>query len=190
MSSSSSALTTIPSQKPLSEKEVFEIIMKQADTTLDHADPSVIAALGEYARRYASELLLDAKDYANHSGRHDISAEDLKLAIRFHDSQVQGTPSALSNVRADLINRQPLTEIPETYTYSWPADDHLLVQSHTYVPAAQAQAAIEAEATASIGIGAPVVPQEVVWSRTGINDESKKPKLDITLDTTQIPEGN
>ena len=56
--------------------------------------------------------------------------------------------------------------------------------------AAQAQAAIEAEATASIGIGAPVVPQEVVWSRTGINDDSKKPKLDITLDTTQIPEGN
>lgn len=50
-----------------SDDEIFTSIIQSMG--IHNYDPLVIAALNEYARRYAGSLLLDAKDYAEHADR-------------------------------------------------------------------------------------------------------------------------
>ena len=51
----------------LSDEAMFSSILKSMG--IQNYDPLVITALNEYARRYAGNLLSDAKDYAKHADR-------------------------------------------------------------------------------------------------------------------------
>ena len=52
---------------PQSEEAIFTSILESMG--IDEYDPVVTTALSEYARRYASSLISDARDYAVHAGR-------------------------------------------------------------------------------------------------------------------------
>lgn len=122
----------------VNESQMFEDILKSVGIDgLEDVNSNVPAALNEYAKRLASELLIDAKDYANFASRNDITARDMKMAIRMHDITVAGAASIAKQELNNEINQTRLPDIPDTYTYTWPEDGHLLVQPHTYVPASE-----------------------------------------------------
>ena len=58
---------------------------------VENADPLVAFALQEYANRFASGLLCDSKDYANHAGHIDIDVGDAKTAITMSDIHIMGS---------------------------------------------------------------------------------------------------
>ena len=66
-----------------SESEIFESILKSMGVEV--YEPNVVTALAEYARRFTSELLSDAKDYSNHAGKTDIDSSDIKLSLELMD---------------------------------------------------------------------------------------------------------
>ena len=53
-------------------------------------DPLVVDAMLEYANRFASELLCDAKDYSAHAGHADIELSDAKMAVAMSDTYFLG----------------------------------------------------------------------------------------------------
>ena len=74
------------SSSALSEDESIQKLLASIGC-VDY-DPLVIAAISEYSRRYASELLCDAKDFATHCGREEVDVSDLKLAIQLNDGKM------------------------------------------------------------------------------------------------------
>ena len=103
MSSSSADKTT--------ENEIFESILKSMDVRA--YDPNVITAIAEYARRFTSDLLCDAKDYSNHAGRSEVDASDIKLALELMDARANGNNNQIKVIQeiAEEINSQPLSLI-------------------------------------------------------------------------------
>ena len=123
----------------VNESEMFEDILKSVGIDgLEDVNTNVPAALNEYAKRLASELLIDAKDYATFASRNDINTSDMRMAIRMHDITVAGAASTAKQELNNEINQTRLPDIPDTYTYTWPENGHLLVQPHTYIPASEA----------------------------------------------------
>ena len=87
--------------------------------TVDSLTPSAYTALLEQARRYALELLVDARDYAQHASRSTVSAltpADITLAAEMR-GDMNGIPSTLPKFEdmADYaceMNKTPLPPIP------------------------------------------------------------------------------
>lgn len=121
------------------EADVFDALLKVMG--VENYDPTVLTALSEYARRFTSDILSDAKDYATHAGRSEIDISDLKLAITLFDSRTTGI-----NVRtkclhdaAEEINSRPLPPISVSTgsRLSLPSND-LLNRAYSLVPGSEA----------------------------------------------------
>ena len=104
------------------EIDAFESMLKMMG--VDNYDTAVITALSEYTRRFASEILTDAKDYSQHAGHSEIDIADIKLAINLLDSRTTGINNKLKCIHeaADDINSRPLPLIN--------TDNLLGIQSH------------------------------------------------------------
>lgn len=104
-------------------------------------DPLVPCALNDYCRRFATELLSDAKDYASYVNRPEITVDDINLGLKLSDTRVMGVDpkdSIIDNVK-DGINKQDMTralDSPSVLT-RYPAN-MLLNQTQTYAPAWEA----------------------------------------------------
>jgi len=153
MSSSSSAIASQrhgnSSGGARSESEMLKEIVDSMG--IKEHDPQVLAALSEYARTFAMDVLCDSKDYAVHANRssgEELTAADVHLALKLCDSFVAGRreSAAHASEMRGRINEIPLPPIPETFRFNWPNDDNLLTQEHTHLPAAAAAAATEAVA--------------------------------------------
>jgi len=127
-----------------SEEEMVLRIMESMGIDTELCEPNVAVALGEYARRFAGELMRDARDYATHAKRSEIEADDIRLAIKMSDSHVTGVDPRLQiiNKVADDINRKSLESMlpKENVLIRYPLDlqDSLLQRTFTCVPGTQA----------------------------------------------------
>lgn len=141
----------------------------------DH-DPLVLAAVSEYARSFAMDILCDAKDYASHAGRHEVTSADVSLALKLKDSNVSGLRESAAKVNETraIINEKPLPVIPETFTFSWPKDN-LLTQQYTYTSTANVNDAVDVGDAEM-----ETVERESVWRRE--SSRGDVPKIDINED--------
>ena len=100
---------------------------------------SILCLQGSYATRFTSEILCDAKDFATHAGRNEIEVDDIKLAIRLHDSRTNAFDPKLKFVldTQEIINAKPLPHIPEDRLLSLP-ENNLLQRTFTFVPGKEA----------------------------------------------------
>lgn len=109
-------------------------------------DAMVPVALNEYASRFATELLNDARSYASHAQRKDIVADDIKLALKLSDARVTGIDSMESVVNSvkTLVNQKDLTSLvdEDSVLIRYPKD-MLLTRSHTYIPGNEAYPEID-----------------------------------------------
>lgn len=89
---------------------------------------------------FASELLCDAKDYADHAERLDIVVEDVKLAVKLSDMRVTGVDPRIQIVNkvASQINSKDLIELLNkddvSIRYPKSLQDSLLERTYTFVP--------------------------------------------------------
>ena len=141
----------------------------------DH-DPLVLAAVSEYARSFAMDILCDAKDYAAHAGRREVTSADVSLALKLKDSNASGQRESAAKVNEAraIINEKPLPVIPETFTFSWPKDN-LLTQQHTHAPMANVNDAADGGDAEM-----ETVERESVWRRE--LSRGDVPKIDINED--------
>jgi histone H3/H4 len=97
--------------------EQIDIIVEKALSTagLSRSDvtPQAMACLLEHARRYASDLIKDAQDYAHSASRLEITKQDLSLVMEFQDeSNSISSQIPKLNLLSQQINRVPLPPIP------------------------------------------------------------------------------
>lgn len=117
---------------------------------VDSADPLVATALQEYANRFASSLLCDAKDYANHAGHSDIEVGDAKIAVALADINIMSQDPrerAVTEAKA-AINSIDLVKAVDDKTWHrnrYPKDPtssdptrSLLQRTYTIVPSTEA----------------------------------------------------
>eukprot|EP01039_Chlorochromonas_danica_P008553 gene8553-9426_t len=120
---------------------------------IEDFEANVPAALNDFARRLAAELLCDAQDYAVHAGRqHDIQAKDVTLAQRLSDGRLAGLDhrdQVLNDVRT-AINKRSLTDFadPSAVLLRYPKAA-LVQRAHSYQPAAEAYGDLEMIAAAA-----------------------------------------
>ena len=100
-------------------------------------DSAVMNAVDEYARKFAAELLCDAKDYASYAGHSEIAVNDITLSLKLSDMRVMGIDpkDTIINTVKDDINKQDLIDLldPESVQIRYPSKT-LLQQTYNYVP--------------------------------------------------------
>ena len=69
----------------LDEDAMIRQVLSSMGLASTEYDDSVVTVLAEYARRYASEILCDSMDYAEHAQRTEIEPQDVKLAVNLSD---------------------------------------------------------------------------------------------------------
>jgi hypothetical protein len=104
-------------------------------------DPLVLSALSEYAKRLATDILCDAKDYSSHAGHADIEVSDAKLALKLYDSRIAGVDTRLKHLHdmKNELNSKPLPPIPSSCRERlFPAEYNLLNRTYTLISGAEA----------------------------------------------------
>ena len=92
----------------LVEKSLAVCGLGRSDVT-----PQAMACLLEHARRYASELMYDAQDYAHAANRLEITRQDLTIAVEFRgESYSISSQVPKLNLVSQQLNRVPLPPIP------------------------------------------------------------------------------
>lgn len=89
---------------------------------------------------FASEILCDAKDYAGHAGRQELSAEDIAVALKLYDGHLTGVDQreqVLSELRA-TTNKKSITDFADSSVLHHLPSNALLQRSHTYIPGLEA----------------------------------------------------
>ncbi|CAM9277065.1 unnamed protein product [Ectocarpus sp. 4 AP-2014] len=96
---------------------VFSALQLLKDVGVTSYEPRVVSHLVDRMRRYTREVLIDARDYADHAGRTDLGMQDVRLAVRKkQDALSAGPPSREDQIRqADEVNRIPLPAIPDKF---------------------------------------------------------------------------
>jgi histone H3/H4 len=110
----------MPATKVLPEQvQIVEAALSNNNMTRSDVTPQAFCVLLEQARRYASELIADAQDYAICASRSEIAKADLELASQMRPDHPTAVTTQLPklNLLAQQINRIPLPPIP-TQCYS------------------------------------------------------------------------
>lgn len=97
------------------DAKVISFLLKSINIV--NYEPKVINQLMEFMHRYVSEVLIDADEYKNHSGRDHIDLEDVKLAVqsRVNHSFVQPPPRQAMVEMARNKNSKPLPNVPDSH---------------------------------------------------------------------------
>jgi len=84
------------------------------NTTVGDVTPQAYECLLEYLRKYTNDLVLEAQEYAWHSGRNTIEAKDIKLAVEFNEEDIPPLRlrHATTMSMAEELNMIPLPPIP------------------------------------------------------------------------------
>ena len=130
--SSKKSTTTSSSIVPSMEEQVRILERSLAHNGMTRSDvtPQAMACLLEYSRRFTTDLLRDATDYADMVNRPEVTPSDLMLASEFRQDNPVTVHAQLPmlNALADKLNRRPLPPIPAN-CYSGillPAPEHQL----------------------------------------------------------------
>ncbi|CAN0073498.1 unnamed protein product [Ectocarpus sp. 8 AP-2014] len=101
----------------LDQRDEKSIVRLLKDAGVTSYEPRVVSHLVDRMRRYTREVLIDARDYADHAGRTDLGMQDVRLAVRKkQDALSAGPPSREDQIRqADEVNRIPLPAIPDKF---------------------------------------------------------------------------
>ncbi|CAM9384621.1 unnamed protein product [Ectocarpus fasciculatus] len=101
----------------LDQRDEKSIVRLLKDAGVTSYEPRVVSHLVDRMRRYTREVLIDARDYADHAGRSDLGMQDVRLAVRKkQDALSAGPPSREDQIRqADEVNRIPLPAIPDKF---------------------------------------------------------------------------
>lgn len=129
---------------------------------VDKFDPLVVSALQEYANRFASELVCDAKDYAAHAGHADVEIADAKAAVSLSSTYFLGPDprekEALEKKQkvnkeglASLVDAKIWTRYPGVTDKALDPSKALLQRSYTLVPSNQAQQSSLKDGPSAIG---------------------------------------
>ena len=160
----------------IDEEAMFAALVGTMDV---EADPQVAKALAEYARRYAGELLIAAKDYSKHAGKRTLDEEDCVMAMstldgRFNTRQVR---RRVIREAGKTVNGRPLPVIPEhTVIHRLPARPDLNARLYTFVPGVEAYPSPPEEKPGETGQskgggGGPVARKE---SKISVHIQSKQ----------------
>ena len=127
-----------------SEEEMFRSVLASMGMAPDSYDPALPEAMSMYSRRFASELMCDAKDYSEHAARADIEVDDVKLAANLTASRVLALDprQSIANRIAADVNMKDLVQImdKESALHKLPKQlyENLLQRNFTYVPGSEA----------------------------------------------------
>ncbi len=110
------------------EAGVMVAILKEAGVT-DY-EPRVVSQMLEFAYRYVSDILEDAKVYSEHAEKKNIDGEDVELAIqsRVETSFTRPPPREFLVDLAKEKNSVPLPDIKQQYGLKLPPDRYCLLQ--------------------------------------------------------------
>ena len=118
---------------------MFEAILQSMDVA--SYEPLLATALAEYARRYAAELLMTAKDCCLHAGRSRIAEEDIELATELHDGRLNWRDvreRVLSEAKEALNGRAIPPVSDHTFLHRSLLRHEFLSRNYTYVPGIEA----------------------------------------------------
>ena len=116
------------------EEAMFASLVSTMDV---EAEPQVAKAVAEYARRYAGELLIAAKDYSKHAGKRTIDDDDFALAMNHLDGRFNTRQVRRRVIRetAKSVNSRPLPAVPEhTVVHRLPPKPETNARLYTFVP--------------------------------------------------------
>jgi histone H3/H4 len=188
---------------PRADLESFENILSSMG--IDKYDPEVLPALEEFARRFAVDILCDARDYANHAGRSDIDVKDVKLAVKLSgaESATTGELERAVNDAKDQINKIPLGKIIDETVHSIRyAKDRLkrgdtAIYSHAEKEKVQEILDLSDPVTGLLQRTYTLVPGNQAYSEVTVNELENDGNMEIQQDTTvfekiqlQIPSKN
>ncbi|TVU37953.1 hypothetical protein EJB05_11298, partial [Eragrostis curvula] len=100
-------------------------------------DPLVVPQFVEVARRYAGDVLVEARAYAGHAGRVSLEADDVRLAIRAKAASSPGPPRRevmLDLARSRNTIRLPKSSAPPGSIPLPPLQDTMLSQNYLFAP--------------------------------------------------------
>ncbi|TVU37956.1 hypothetical protein EJB05_11302 [Eragrostis curvula] len=100
-------------------------------------DPLVVPQFVEVARRYAGDVLVEARAYAGHAGRVSLEADDVRLAIRAKAASSPGPPRR--EVMLDLARSRNTIQLPKSSAPPGsiplpPLQDTMLSQNYLFAP--------------------------------------------------------
>lgn len=92
-------------------------------------EPRVINQMLEFTYRYVTDVIEEAKIYAEHANRKEIQTKDVKLAIQtsVNHSFTSPPPREFLMKVAREKNSQPLPPVPEKYGLRLPPERHCLM---------------------------------------------------------------
>ena len=99
------------------DAQTFVNILKELGVT--EYEPKVINQLLEFSYRYITETLDDAKAFATHAGRTNITLEDTKLAIHSQLDHSYTSPPP-RDFLVDVARQKNSTPLPSLKSYSGP----------------------------------------------------------------------
>ena len=143
------------------EEAMFAALVGTMDV---EAEPQVARAVAEYARRYAGELLISAKDYSKHAGKRAIDDDDCALAMSHLDGRFNTRQVRRRVIRdaAKAANVRPLPAVPEhTVLHRLPPRPEVNARLYTFVPGIEAypnppeDKSAETGPSRGIGVGLP-----------------------------------
>lgn len=120
------------------EEAMFAALVGTMDV---EAEPRVAKAVAEFARRYAGELLIAAKDYSKHAGKRAIDDDDCALAMSHLDGRFNTRQVRRRVIRdaAKSANARPLPIVPEhTVVHRLPPKPEMNARLYTFVPGIEA----------------------------------------------------
>nr|CAB3266802.1 transcription initiation factor TFIID subunit 9B-like [Phallusia mammillata] len=112
--SNTSDETTMLANMP---KDAHTIVAMLKDMGVTDYEPKVIHQMLELTYRYVSEVLDDAKTFANHAGRSTVTLDDTKLAIKSQlDHSFTNPPPR--EFLVDVARQKNTTALPSLKTFS------------------------------------------------------------------------
>ena len=171
----------LPEQLQIVESALAHNHMSRANVT-----PQAMACLLEQARRYASELIADAQDYAFVANRTEIAKEDLLLANEMRPDHPIAVTTQLPklNLLSQQINRIPLPPIP-TQCYS----GVLLPPKHHQLTARTFDVVSGAQVAQKIVQAAPSVPKKKTTQSKPGYGAARGRQISINLKEKEQEEG-
>lgn len=116
------------------EKSMIDILRSMG---IENFDPALPAALNEYARRFASEILCDAKDYSVHACRNEINSSDLATALKLCTTHLTG-PEQKEQIIIECrnqINKRSLVDLVNQSAVLHHLPERALIQRYETISA-------------------------------------------------------
>ncbi|XP_064638916.1 transcription initiation factor TFIID subunit 9-like [Lineus longissimus] len=174
-----------PAKNTPKDVQVMQAVLK--DIGVSDYEPRVVNQMLEFAYRYVTDVLDDAKVYAGHSGKKTIDGDDVRLAVqcKMDHSFTSPPPRDLLMEVARHKNSQSLPLIKKYTGPRLPPDRYCLSSTNYRMKSKKPRLHITPGGLTSLG-GGSRTPQGLVQTLTPGSRIQGKPRLTTNLSTGQL----